>query len=141
MASLRAANLVFEDRTLLGTALPVAARARGLDPQEIAKLAGDILDSLRPGQGAATLAVLDALAAYVADYTQPKGPLRITLNPPGAIPLLGITLAVVTPANNYPFSMHRVGAGMPHRVVEHTGHWLQLDKPEEMNRILDLFLE
>jgi pimeloyl-ACP methyl ester carboxylesterase len=50
-------------------------------------------------------------------------------------------LAVITPSNNYPFSLHRLGSGMPHRVVEGTGHWLQLDKPEEFNRILDRFLE
>jgi pimeloyl-ACP methyl ester carboxylesterase len=30
---------------------------------------------------------------------------------------------------------------MPHRVVEGTGHWLQLDRPEEFNRVLDRFLE
>ena len=53
----------------------------------------------------------------------------------------GPALAVITPANNYPFSMHRLGGGMPHRVVEGTGHWVQLDVPEEMNRILDRFLE
>jgi pimeloyl-ACP methyl ester carboxylesterase len=53
----------------------------------------------------------------------------------------GPALAVITPANNYSFSMHRLGAGMPHHVVEGTGHWLQLDKPEEMNQILNRFLE
>lgn len=53
----------------------------------------------------------------------------------------GPALAVITPSNNYSFSMHRLGAGMPHHVVEGTGHWLQLDKPEEMNWILDRFLE
>jgi len=53
----------------------------------------------------------------------------------------GPTLAVVTPANDYPYSMHRLGAGLPHLVVEGTGHWLQLDRPAEFNRILDRFLE
>jgi hypothetical protein len=90
-ASLRAASLVFEDRTLLGTAVPAVARARGIDPETIAKLAEEILDSLRPGQGAATIAVLDAIAGYVDDYRRPKGPLRITLNPPGNIPLSAIS--------------------------------------------------
>ncbi|MGD9614324.1 MAG: hypothetical protein AB7H90_04295 [Alphaproteobacteria bacterium] len=89
-ALLRSASLVFEDRSLLGTALPAAARARGLDPEEIVKLAGAILDNLRPGQGAATTAVLDALALYVGDYARPKGPLRLTLNPPGKVPLAAI---------------------------------------------------
>jgi hypothetical protein len=86
-ASLRTASIVFEDRTLLGKAVPAAARANGADPEKIAKLAEEILDGLRPGQGAAAIAVLDALAGYVDDYKQPKGPLRITLNPPGKIPL------------------------------------------------------
>jgi hypothetical protein len=89
-ASLRTASIVFEDRTLLGTALPAAARASGIDPEKVVKLAEEILDSLRPGQGAATIAVLDALAGYVDDYMQPKGPLRITLNPPGNIPLAAL---------------------------------------------------
>jgi hypothetical protein len=86
-ASLRTASIVFEDRTLLGKAVPAAARANGVDPEKIAKIAEEILDSLRPGQGAATIAVLDALAGYVDDYRQPKGPLRITLNPPEKMPL------------------------------------------------------
>ena len=86
-ASLRTASIVFEDRTLLGRAVPAAARANGVDPEKIAKIAEEILDSLRPGQGAATIAVLDALAGYVDDYRQPKGPLRITLNPPEKMPL------------------------------------------------------
>lgn len=53
----------------------------------------------------------------------------------------GPLLAVVTPQNDYPFSLHRLGAGLPHRVVEGTGHWLQLERPEEVNRILDRFLD
>jgi pimeloyl-ACP methyl ester carboxylesterase len=53
----------------------------------------------------------------------------------------GPTLAVITPANDFPYSMHRVGAGLPHRVIAGTGHWLQLEKPEEFNRILERFLE
>jgi hypothetical protein len=89
-ALLRTASLAFEDRTLLGTALPEAARARGLDPDRMAKLVEELLDSLRPGQGEAAMAVFDALAGYVKDYTRPKGPLRVTLNPPGGIPLSAI---------------------------------------------------
>jgi pimeloyl-ACP methyl ester carboxylesterase len=53
----------------------------------------------------------------------------------------GPTLAVITPANDFPYSMHRVGAGLPHRVIAGTGHWLQLEQPEEFNRILERFLE
>ena len=53
----------------------------------------------------------------------------------------GSILSVVTPYNDQPFSLHRLGAGFPHRVVEGTGHWIQLEKPEEFNRMLDEFLE
>ena len=49
-------------------------------------------------------------------------------------------LAVVTPANDFPYSMHKVGSGLPHRVIEGTGHWLQIERPAEFNRILDRFL-
>ena len=49
-------------------------------------------------------------------------------------------LAVVTPANDFPYSMHKVGSGLPHRVIEGTGHWLQIERPAEFNRILDQFL-
>jgi pimeloyl-ACP methyl ester carboxylesterase len=52
----------------------------------------------------------------------------------------GLKLAVVTPHNDEAFSLHRVGDGFPHRAVTGTGHWIQLDKPEEFNSILDEFL-
>jgi pimeloyl-ACP methyl ester carboxylesterase len=52
----------------------------------------------------------------------------------------GPVLSVVTPHNDQPFSLHRLGRGFPHKVVEGTGHWIQLDKPEEFNRLVDEFL-
>jgi pimeloyl-ACP methyl ester carboxylesterase len=52
----------------------------------------------------------------------------------------GPKLAVVTPYNDQAFSLHRVGAGFPHRVMTGTGHWIQLDKPDEFNQIMDEFL-
>jgi hypothetical protein len=85
--SLRTASLVYEDRSLLATALPNVAKAQGIDPAKIAEVAAATLDSLRPGQPAATLAVLDALAAFAADYRQPKGPLRVTVTPVRAMTL------------------------------------------------------
>jgi pimeloyl-ACP methyl ester carboxylesterase len=36
--------------------------------------------------------------------------------------------------------MHRLGAGLPHRVIAGTGHWLQIERPAEFNRILERFL-
>jgi pimeloyl-ACP methyl ester carboxylesterase len=52
----------------------------------------------------------------------------------------GPKLSIVTPHNDGSFSLHRLGKGFPHRIVEGTGHWIQLDKPEEFNRLLDEFL-
>ena len=52
----------------------------------------------------------------------------------------GPALALVTPANDQPFSLHRIGRGFPHRVIEGTGHWIQLDRPAEVSRILEAFL-
>jgi pimeloyl-ACP methyl ester carboxylesterase len=53
----------------------------------------------------------------------------------------GPTLAVITPANDYSYSMHRVGTGIPHRVIAGTGHWLQIERPAEFNGIMKRFLE
>jgi pimeloyl-ACP methyl ester carboxylesterase len=51
------------------------------------------------------------------------------------------TLSIVTPYNDAPFSLHRLGKGFAHRVVQGTGHWIQLDKPDEFNQMMDEFLE
>ena len=53
----------------------------------------------------------------------------------------GPAVSVVTPSNDLPFSMHRVGKGMPHHIVTGTGHWIQLEQPEQVNSLLDEFLE
>ena len=52
----------------------------------------------------------------------------------------GPKLAIVTPANDMPYSLHHLLPDLPYTVMTGTGHWLQLDKPEEFNRILDEFL-
>jgi hypothetical protein len=80
-ATLRTATLVYEDRSLLGKTLPVAAKMQGADADGMVKMAKAGIDGLRAGQGPAALAVLDALASYVEDYKQPKGALKITLTP------------------------------------------------------------
>jgi pimeloyl-ACP methyl ester carboxylesterase len=53
----------------------------------------------------------------------------------------GPKLSVVTPHNDQAFSLHRLGKGFPSRVVPGTGHWIQLDKPDELNQIMDEFLK
>jgi pimeloyl-ACP methyl ester carboxylesterase len=66
----------------------------------------------------------------------------MTFDPDSALArYTGPKLSIVTPHNDMPFSLHRLGAGFPHQIVEGTGHWIQLDKPADVNRILDEFLE
>ncbi len=81
-ASLRTATFLFEDRSLLSKVLPAAAKMQGIEPVALIVMSKAVLAGLRAGQGTATLAALDALASYLDDYRQPKGPLRVTLNPP-----------------------------------------------------------
>lgn len=52
----------------------------------------------------------------------------------------GPKLTVVTPLNDAPMSLHNAVPDVAHVMVTGTGHWIQLDDPEEMNRILDDFL-
>ncbi len=52
----------------------------------------------------------------------------------------GPKLSIITSLNETPFSLHNLVSDLPHKRITGTGHWLQLDKPEEFNQILDDFL-
>jgi pimeloyl-ACP methyl ester carboxylesterase len=52
----------------------------------------------------------------------------------------GPKFAIVTPRNDAPLSLHHAVPGFQHAVIRGTGHWIQLDKPDEFNKILDGFL-
>jgi hypothetical protein len=93
-ASLRTATFLFEDRSLFSKVLPAAAKMQSMESAALIAIGKTMLAGLRAGQGPATLAVLDALGSYLDDYKQPKGPLRVTLNPPdktSATALAGMT--------------------------------------------------
>ncbi len=83
--TLRTGTLAFEDRSLLAKVLPAAAKLQSTDADALVKMGTDILNGMRADQGPQALAVLDALVSYMNDYKQPKGPLRITLNPPAKL--------------------------------------------------------
>ena len=53
----------------------------------------------------------------------------------------GPKLIVSTPAENQPNSLHRALPAIPYKLVKGTSHWIQLDKPDEFNEILDDFLK
>lgn len=53
----------------------------------------------------------------------------------------GPVLSVTTRFNEVPIALHRLVPDLPHRLVDGTGHWLQMDKPDEVNSIIDEFLK
>jgi pimeloyl-ACP methyl ester carboxylesterase len=52
----------------------------------------------------------------------------------------GSKFAIVTPRNDAPLSLHQAVPGFQFAVMRGTGHWIQLDKPDEFNKTLDGFL-
>ncbi|MEA2546409.1 MAG: hypothetical protein QOI09_1682 [Chloroflexota bacterium] len=52
----------------------------------------------------------------------------------------GPKLAIVTPRGTAPHDLQNVVDDLPHRVVEGTSHFLQMDDPAAFNAILDEFL-
>jgi pimeloyl-ACP methyl ester carboxylesterase len=52
----------------------------------------------------------------------------------------GPKLAIVTPQNDAPLSLHNAVPNVSHVTVGGTGHWIHLDKPDELNSLLDDFL-
>jgi pimeloyl-ACP methyl ester carboxylesterase len=52
----------------------------------------------------------------------------------------GPVFAIVTPRNDAPLSLHNAVPHIKHAVIRGTGHWIQLDKPDEFNKTLDGFL-
>ena len=84
-ASLKTADLTYDDHSLLAKAVPIAAAMQGSDPKAMTAIAIAFLDQMRQGAGADAQKVIDTLVAYVEDYAKPKGPIKITLNPPGKV--------------------------------------------------------
>lgn len=84
-ASLKTGDLTYDDHSLLSKAVPVAAAMQGSDPKALVAMAVAMLDGMRENQGEAAQKAIDTLVAYVEDYAKPKGPLKITLNPPDKV--------------------------------------------------------
>lgn len=84
-AALKSADLIYDDDSLLAKAIPVAAVMQGTDAKGMIGLAIAFLDGARANQGEAAQKAIDSLVAFVEDYKKPKGPLKITLNPPGDV--------------------------------------------------------
>jgi len=52
----------------------------------------------------------------------------------------GPTLIIDAEGEDAPGGLHDLSPGIPHKVIMGTSHWVQLDEPEQFNRILDEFL-
>lgn len=56
-------------------------------------------------------------------------------------PYSGPMLDVISDLNNFPTSLHNVIPDLPTERIRGTSHWLQMDKPDEFNALLDRFFE
>jgi len=52
----------------------------------------------------------------------------------------GPKLSIISVHNENLFALHNLVSDLPHQKITGTGHWLQMDKPEEFNWIMDDFL-
>lgn len=52
----------------------------------------------------------------------------------------GPKLAVISDINDHPISLHKLRPALPVRWIPHTGHWLMMDKPQELNQVMDELL-
>ncbi|MFW6202289.1 MAG: alpha/beta fold hydrolase, partial [Gemmatimonadota bacterium] len=52
----------------------------------------------------------------------------------------GPKLLVLSDIGDIPQAAHRHVEGLPHELVRGTGHWLQMDRPDRFNALLDAFL-
>src|SRR5260221_4303079 len=66
---------------------------QGSDPAGTIAIAKFMLAPLRAGQGPAAQAAFDAIESFVDDYKKPKGPLKVTLNPPDKISATALSSA------------------------------------------------
>jgi pimeloyl-ACP methyl ester carboxylesterase len=52
----------------------------------------------------------------------------------------GAVLSVISDMNTLPYSLHNLLEDLPVRLVAGTSHWLMLDRPDELDAVLDTFL-
>jgi pimeloyl-ACP methyl ester carboxylesterase len=75
--------------------------------------------------------VVEASARGLATY-DPKPALKAFTGP---------MLAINTPENNEPYSLHKLQPAMRVVVIEGASHWVMMDKPAEFNAALEEFLK
>jgi hypothetical protein len=78
---LRSASLTIDDKGLIAKLLPALAKEQGENAEAFVALALVSIAAFCDGQGAPTVKALDAVASFVGDWKEPKGPLVISLKP------------------------------------------------------------
>ena len=140
----RVTHLLFADPLGDGTATPdeeVRPFLEALDSPAYAETIEGYWSSIAGSNGAVLERLLADLRATPRETVVRGLHAVMAFDPkPALARLRAPTLAVVTPPNDFPYSLHKIGGGLPHRVIEGTGHWLQIEKPGEFNRVLDQFL-
>jgi hypothetical protein len=81
----RNASLTIEDKGMMAKLVPAVAETQGITADQMAAFALVSIAGFAQGQGPETLAALDALASFVADWKVAKGPLVVTLTPAQAV--------------------------------------------------------
>lgn len=82
-----------------------------------------VLADLRATPPETVVAMFEALLDYdpVADLRTYDGPV----------------MSVITHLNQAPFSLHNLIDDLPLEMIEGTGHWVQLDRPRTVNRLIE----
>lgn len=91
--TLRTASLVYDDRSLMSKVIPAIAKMQGSEPDKFVETGTKTLEEMAKGVGATTKKVIETLSSYLEDYEQPKGALRITINPPDKASLAKVSAA------------------------------------------------
>ncbi len=53
----------------------------------------------------------------------------------------GRVLSITTPGNDFPYSLHNLIPELPNETIHGVSHWLQMDRPEEFNQLIEKFVE
>lgn len=90
------------------------------------RVADRVLTDLHDTQQSSVVSALEALFAF-----DPAATLRRYGGP---------RLAVYTPVTDTPGAVHQAMPWLPSKSVRGTGHWLQLDRPERVNKLIEDFV-
>lgn len=115
-------------------------RAVGADPHgELRMQFSQVLAGAAPG---VQEQVLDSLAETRPEALSGAFASLARYSPVNALETYdGPMLSIVSPLNSLPISLHRLVERLPHHPMPGTSHWLMLDRPQELNLLLDAFLD